>query len=642
MDSLPFSMNGSLQTQGWDDMPCLHHSLLTSQLGFLSCSQRREQAWRAGFNAGFDDGYRKGTDARTQVSGDDFTGVSEIQPVGLGHYSNIEPEDIADWPILETTQHIPPDLAMSIPAESTAGSFGMSNFGFGGNMSFSDSQKPSLALDAEPISQNSPATSINLIPHRSPPYASDSSNGEVLYLADKAASYNLPADEKNTAHPDQNYLLTFIAQSEERASKFPSPPLGAQIMEEPISSSVDINTTETITTTTNNLELADCAPRIYPAPDSAPIYSSVDETLAASPSSNSRSINPLCSPSTGYTTGSPATTDGFASFTDSAIGSGSTDASSAATSISSGSPGGCLTFAAFPLRSGLSGASSATTPVLYDSPGASLASLSTPSPSGLWLEPIIQAESPCLDVVESCREEDDGIALPDGMEPPDSPNSPTAMCTLNDISRNMMLSGQLENDASNDSPAYNNPNDEYDAGESPPELHLACDTALKKLPIIDVNGDGSWTEVESEESKNEKVGDLEKPQGRKRRSQQPLNDRPKRARQVTPGTNPEATSEKWYFNLKSISLQNQKGRKKQEIHWSTRGRCWLDQATRKEIEGNSLLEECCILSIEIQIRLDWPLMILTKQKGGWEGSNAQGDCRLQVNTRDVEDAIRHR
>ncbi|KAH7110383.1 hypothetical protein B0J13DRAFT_534580 [Dactylonectria estremocensis] len=141
----------------------------------------------------------------------------------------------------------------------------------------------------------------------------------------------------------------------------------------------------------------------------------------------------------------------------------------------------------------------------------------------------------------------------------------------------MMLSGQLENDASNDSPAYNNRNDEDDTGESPPELHLACDTALTKLPIIDVNGDGSWTEVELEESKNEEFGDLEKPQGRrKRRSQQPLNDRPKRARQVTPGTNPEATSE---FNLKSISLQNQKGRKKQEIHWSTRGRCWLDQAT---------------------------------------------------------------
>lgn len=68
--------------------------------------------------------------------------------------------------------------------------------------------------------------------------------------------------------------------------------------------------------------------------------------------------------------------------------------------------------------------------------------------------------------------------------------------------------------------------------------------------------------------------------------------------------------------------------------------CWLDQATRKEIESNSLLEECCLLSIEIQIRLDWPLMILTKQTGGWEGSNAKGDCRLQVNTGDIEDAIR--
>ncbi|KAH6970348.1 hypothetical protein BKA56DRAFT_622054 [Ilyonectria sp. MPI-CAGE-AT-0026] len=173
MDSLPFSMNGSLQTQIWDDIPCLNHSLLTSQLGFLSCSQRREQAWRAGFNAGFDEGYRKGTDARTQVSGDSFTGVSEIQSVGLGHYSKMEPQDmpLLHWPVLET-QHIPPDLAMFIPAGSTAGSFGMSNFGFGGDMSFSDSQKPSLALDAEPISQNSPATSnsINLIPHHSPPY----------------------------------------------------------------------------------------------------------------------------------------------------------------------------------------------------------------------------------------------------------------------------------------------------------------------------------------------------------------------------------------------------------------------------------------------------------------------------------------
>ncbi|KAL6406407.1 hypothetical protein AUP68_09201 [Ilyonectria robusta] len=208
-------MNGSLQTQIWDDMSCLNHSLLTSQLGFLSCSQCREQAWRAGFNAGFDDGYRKGTDAHTQVSGDGFTGVSEIQPVGLGHYSNIESKDmpLPHWPILETAQHIPPDLAMFIPADSTAGSFGMSIFGFGGDMSFSDSRKPSLALNAKPISQNSPATStsINLIPHHSPPYAGNSSNSEVLYLAGKAASYNLPADEKNTAHPDQNYLLTFLA-----------------------------------------------------------------------------------------------------------------------------------------------------------------------------------------------------------------------------------------------------------------------------------------------------------------------------------------------------------------------------------------------------------------------------------------------
>ncbi|KAL6406342.1 hypothetical protein AUP68_09132 [Ilyonectria robusta] len=638
-------MNGSLQTQIRDDMPCLNHSLLTSQLGFLSCSHRREQAWRAGFNAGFDEGYRKGTDAHTQVSGDSFTGVSEIQSVGLGHYSKMEPQDmpLLHWPVLET-QHIPPDLAMFIPAGSTAGSFGMSNFGFGGDMSFSDSQKPSLALDAEPISQNSPATSnsINLIPHHSPPYAGDSSNGEVLYLAGKAASYKLPPDEKNTAHPDQNYLLTFLALSEERASKVTSPPLGAQIMEDPIPSSADINTTGTKTTTTNNLELADCAPRIYPAPDSAPIYSSVDETLAASPISNSRSINPLGSHSAGYSIGSSATTDGFASFTDSAIGSGSTGASSAATSVSSGSPGGCPSFAAFPIRSGLSGASSTTTPILYGSPGASFASLSTLSPSGLWLQPLIQEESTRLDVAESCREEDDGIALPDGKEPPDSTNSPPAMCTLNDISRKMMPSGQLENDSSNDSPAHNNPNDEDDTWESSPALSLAYATTRKKLAIIDVNGDGSWTEIESQELENEEFGDLEKPQGcRKRQSHQPLfNDRPKRARHVTPEATPEATPEKRYFSLKSIRLQNQNDRKKQEIHWSTRGRCWLDQATRKVIEGNSLLKERCLLSIKIQIRLDWPLMILSKQKGGWEGSNAQGDCRLQVNTGDIEDAIR--
>ncbi|KAH7137632.1 hypothetical protein EDB81DRAFT_885918 [Dactylonectria macrodidyma] len=149
MDSFPFSMNGSLQTQIGDDMPCLNHSLLASQLGLLSCSQRREQAWMAGFSAGFDHGYRKGTDARTQVSGDGFTAASEMQPVGLGHYSNIEPDDIAlsQWPILETAQHIPPDLAMFIPVESTAGSFEMSNFGFGGDMSLRDSKKPPLALD---------------------------------------------------------------------------------------------------------------------------------------------------------------------------------------------------------------------------------------------------------------------------------------------------------------------------------------------------------------------------------------------------------------------------------------------------------------------------------------------------------------
>ncbi|KAH7137675.1 hypothetical protein EDB81DRAFT_948877 [Dactylonectria macrodidyma] len=557
MDPLPFSTNDSLQTQIWDDTSCLKHSLLASQLAFLSCSQRREQAWRAGFNAGFDDGYRKGTDARTQVSGDGFTAASEIQPVGLGHYSNIEPDDIAlsQRPILETAQHIPPDLAMFIPVESTAGSFETSNFGFGGDIPLRDSQKPPLALDAEPIYQNSPATStsINLISHRSPPYASGSSNVEALYLADKAASYDLPADERNNAHPDQNYLLVVLAQSEERASKVPSPPLGAQIMEEPIPSSVDINTTET-TTATNNLELADCAPKIYPAPDSAPICSSVNETPTASPISNS------------WSTGSLATTDGFDSFADSAIGSGSTDASSAATSVSSGSPGGCLSFAAFHIRSGLSDASSATTPILHDSPSAS----STPSPSGLCLGPIIQAESTCLDVVESCREEDDGVALPDGTEPPDSPNSSTAMCTLNGNSRKMVLNFQLENDASNDSSAYNNPNDVNDTWESSPELHLACDTTLTRPPIIDVNGDDSWAEIESEESKNEEFADLEKPQGRrKRRSQQPLfNYSPKRARQVTPGTTPEATSEKWYFNLKSISLQNQNGRKKQEIHWT--------------------------------------------------------------------------
>ncbi|KAH7132786.1 hypothetical protein EDB81DRAFT_763305 [Dactylonectria macrodidyma] len=487
MDSLPFSTNDSLQTQIWDDTSCLKHSLLASQLAFLSCSQRREQAWRAGFNAGFDDGYRKGTDARTQVSGDGFTAASEIQPVGLGHYSNIEPDDnaLSQRPILETAQHIPPDLAMFIPMESTAGSFETSNFGFGGDMPLRDSQKPPLALDAEPIYQNSPATStsINLIPHRSPPpYASGSSNVEALYLADKAASYGLPDDERNTAHPDQNYLLAVLAQSEERASKVPSSPLGTQIMEEPIPSSVDINTTET-TTATNNLELADCAPKIYPASDSAPICSSVNETPTASPISNS------------WSTGSLATTDGFASFADSAIGSGSTDASSAATSVSSGSPGGCLSFAAFHIRSGLSDASSATTPILHDSPSAS----STPSPFGLCLGPIIQAESTCLDVVESCREEDDGVALPDGTEPPDSPNSSTAMCTLNDISRKMVLSFQLENDASNNSPAYNNPNDVNDTWESSPELHLACDTTLTRPPIIDVNGDDSWAEIESEE-----------------------------------------------------------------------------------------------------------------------------------------------
>ncbi|KAH7111579.1 hypothetical protein EDB81DRAFT_894291 [Dactylonectria macrodidyma] len=473
MDSLPFSTNDSLQTQIWDDTSCLKHSLLASQLAFLSCSQRREQAWRAGFNAGFDDGYRKGTDARTQVSGDGFTAASEIQPVGLGHYSNIEPDDnaLSQRPILETAQHIPPDLAMFIPVESTAGSFETSKFGFGGDMPLRDSQKPPLALDAEPMMRIYRGGHIN-----------GSSNVEALYLADKAASYGLPDDERNTAHPDQNYLLAVLAQSEERASKVPSSPLGTQIMEEPIPSSVDINTTET-TTATNNLELADCAPKIYPASDSAPICSSVNETPTASPISNS------------WSTGSLATTDGFASFADSAIGSGSTDASSAATSVSSGSPGGCLSFAAFHIRSGLSDASSATTPILHDSPSAS----STPSPFGLCLGPIIQAESTCLDVVESCREEDDGVALPDGTEPPDSPNSSTAMCTLNDISRKMVLSFQLENDASNNSPAYNNPNDVNDTWESSPELHLACDTTLTRPPIIDVNGDDSWAEIESEE-----------------------------------------------------------------------------------------------------------------------------------------------
>ncbi|KAH8648098.1 hypothetical protein BGZ61DRAFT_469842 [Ilyonectria robusta] len=153
------------------------------------------------------------------------------------------------------------------------------------------------------------------------------------------------------------------------------------------------------------------------------------------------------------------------------------------------SPGGCRSFAAFSIRSGLTGASPAIPPIPYDNPGTSSASLSTLSPSGLWLEPVIQAESTCLDVVESCREVVDGIALPDGKEAPDSAKSPTAMCTLNDISRKMMLSGQLGNDASKNPPAYNSLNGEDDRWESSPELHLAC----------------------SEESKNE-FGDSEKPQ----------------------------------------------------------------------------------------------------------------------------------
>ncbi|KAL6406405.1 hypothetical protein AUP68_09199 [Ilyonectria robusta] len=166
------------------------------------------------------------------------------------------------------------------------------------------------------------------------------------------------------------------------------------------------------------------------------------------------------------------------------------------------------------------------------------------------------------------------------------------MCTLNDIGRKMMPRGQLENDSSNDLPTHNNPDDEDDTWESPPELSLACATTHTKLAIIDVNGDASWTEIESEESENEEFGDLEKPQGhRKRRSQQPLfNDRPKRARHVTPEATPDATPkatpERRYFNLKSIRLQNQKDQKKQEIHWSTRGRCWLNQATRK-LTGDS-------------------------------------------------------
>ncbi|KAH7112269.1 hypothetical protein B0J13DRAFT_534153 [Dactylonectria estremocensis] len=115
------------------------------------------------------------------------------------------------------------------------------------------------------------------------------------------------------------------------------------------------------------------------------------------------------------------------------------------------------------------------------------------------------------------------------------------MCTLNDISQKMISSDQLENNSSNDSPAHNNPNDKHDTWESPPELSLACATTHTKLAIIDVNRGGSWTEIESEESENEEFGDLERPQGhRKRRSQQPLfNDRPKRARHVTPEATPE-------------------------------------------------------------------------------------------------------